>query len=266
MMRFRAAIAVAAGFALAGCLQGERVIHVEADGSGRIEDTVKLVGPFAEMLSGFGDDGGDSTPEQKLAEKKEKASAAAAKMGEGVKLVSFEEKEDGTEKSVYAFDDVTKLSISDTPSPSAAGGNEEEGGGPAEKSDDNMSFRLERNGDETTLTVVSAPESKSEDAGDRPAPSAEEKAQMVGMFKNMFQGAHVRSVLEVGGEIVETNSPHRDGSTITLLEIDFDDLMADPDSLEALATSQDRPSRDDLAKIKGITVSSEPELVVRFHK
>jgi hypothetical protein len=244
-----------------GCLHGQREIRVEVDGSGRIEDTVKLVGEFAEMLKGF-EEMEEGTPEEKLEGKREKARAEAAKMGPGVSLVSYDVAEDGTETTVYAFEDVSKIRITDSPAP--PGADEAEGGeGPPT---DSFSFRLERNGDETTLVLVNSAEPEAGDAAPSEPPSAEEKEQMVNMFKGMFDGARIRTLLTVGGEILETNSPHREGSSITLLEVDFDSLMADPESLEAMATSRERPGRATLSKIEGITMLDEPELTVRFRK
>lgn len=263
MDRMRAGLLVVAAVATAGCLQGERVIHVAADGSGRIEDSVKLTGDFAEMIAAFEDSEGVKTPEEKLAEKKEKALKAGEKMGPGVSLVSFDVAEDGTEKTVYAFEDITQLSLADTAMPP---GDDEEGGG--EPPTEALKFRLERDGDVTTLVVVNPAEDGDGGgaAGGGEEPSEAEKKQAIGMFRGMFEGARVRTALTVGGEILETNSPHRDGSTITLLEIDFDELLADDASVETMAMSQDRPSRETLSQVKGITISTEPELTVRFRE
>jgi hypothetical protein len=262
MYRIRAVLLGVAAMVAVGCIQGERHIRVEADGSGRVEDTVKPVGEFAEMMQGFEAMDEESTPEEKLAEKEEKARAAAAKMGPGVSLVSYEVAEDGTEKTVYAFEDISKIKITDTPTP--PGADEAEGEEGAQT--DAFSFRLERGGDETTLVVVNAAEPEASAAEPKEPPSAEEKEQMVGMFKGMFGGARVTTLLSVGGEILETSSPHRDGSTVTLLDIDFDTLMSNPESLEAIATSPERPTRATMSEIEGITVFSDPELTVRFRK
>lgn len=263
MDRMRAALLAVAAFATAGCLQGERVIHVQPDGSGRIEDSVKLTGEFAEMLAAFEDAEGEKTPEEKLAEKKEKARKAGEKMGPGVSLVSFEVAEDGTEKTVYAFEDITKLSIADSAMPPGDDEEEEGGGGPPTEA---MTFRLERDGGVTTLVVVHPVEEGADAAAAGEAPSDAEKEQAVGMFRGMFEGARVRTVLRVGGEILDTDSPHRDGSTITLLEIDFDELLADQASVETMAMSQDRPSRETLSQVEGITISEAPEITVRFRE
>lgn len=263
MNRIRAVLIGAAAVAAVGCIQGEREIRVEADGSGRIEDSVKLVGEFAEMMQGFEEMDGEKTEEQKLAEKEEQARAAGAKMGPGVSLVSFEVGEDGSQKTVYAFEDISKLSIADTPTP--PGADEEEGEG--EDGDDEVyTFRFEAGGEASTLVLV-APASDG-GGGEAPAeaPSEEEKQQMVGMFKGMFEGARIRTTLTVGGEILETNTPHREGSTITVLEVDFEKLLADQESVEAMATSPDRPDRAMLAGVTGVTLFSEPELTVRFKK
>jgi hypothetical protein len=223
---------------------------------------VKVVGEFAEMMAAFDDAEGEKTAEQKLAEKKEQAQKAGEKMGPGVTLVSYEVGDDGTEKTVYAFEDISKLEIADTPMPSS---DDEEGGGPPAPTA-GYTFRHETSGGATTLVVVNSEEPEPEGGGAAAGeePSAEEKTQMIGMFKGMFEGARIRTFLSVGGEIVETDSPHRAGSEITLLEIDFAELLADDASVEAMATSDDRPDRATLSKIKGITIFAEPELTVRF--
>jgi len=261
MNRIRAVLIGAFAVAAVGCIQGERQIRVEADGSGSITDSVKLVGEFAEMMQGFEDMDEEKTPEQKLEEKKEKARAAAAKMGPGVSLVSFEVGDDGSQETVYAFEDISKLRITDAPTP--PGGEEQESEG---EDDEAYSFQFEAGDGASTLVLVAPPPKSGGGEGPAEAPSEEEKQQMVGMFKGMFEGARIRTTLTVGGEILETNTPHRDGSTITLLEVDFEKLLADEKSVEAMATSQDRPDRAMLAGVTGVTLFAEPELTVRFKK
>lgn len=262
MNRMRTVLLGVAAIAAVGCIEGQREIKVEADGSGRIEDTVKAVGEFAEMMKGFAEMDEDATPEDKRAAKEEKAREAGNRMGPGVTLVSFEEAEDGTEKTVFAFEDVTQISISETPNPPGA----QESGGDEGAAEDAFTFRLEREGDETTLVLVNPADPEPAGAAPSAPPSAEEKQQMIGMFKGMFEGARIRTLLTVGGEILETNSPHQDGSSVTLLEVDFDTLLADPASVEAMATSSDRPSRTTLAQIQGVKVVEQPELTIRFRK
>ena len=78
----------------AGCFQGQRVIKVNADGSGTIEDTLIL----GEQMKGLA-----AMADKKDEDPKARMKAAAAAMGPGVTVVSDEKTKDGNLKATVDF-------------------------------------------------------------------------------------------------------------------------------------------------------------------
>jgi hypothetical protein len=71
--------------------------------------------------------------------------------------------------------------------------------------------------------------------------------------------------VDVLGTIVKTNSPHVQGSRVTLLEMDFKELLAN----EALLAKVGQPSSIEEAKtllagVKGFKVNLDREVTIEF--
>ena len=253
------ALAVA-GLMAGGCIQAQRTIKVNADGSGTVVDTVKLIGMAAAMK-----DMGDSSAQAKVnkeAAMKKKATA------QGLTFVSSETSEDGAEKVTYSFKDITKASISGTP----AFPNEKSDDKEKSSKDEPLTFKLARSGDKSTLTVVVPKEKPAEKKDGEAAKkekksSPEEEKQAMAMMKGMMAGLKIATVVEVGGKIVKTTAPHpAEGSALTLMEIDFDKLGED--GFKKLSEMEDQagpPTPEQLKGLKGVKFT-EGEVVIEFTK
>lgn len=255
-MRFRMLTLLGAGLAAAGCIDAQRVITVAADGSGTIVDTIRPSGPMAAMLA-MGQDA-----EAQAKEKETKAprfKAAAAAMGPGVRFESFEPTGDGKPEVIrYSFSDITKVKAELLP----FFGNEKE----EAVTDTPLSFKFSRPGGTSTLTVLTPPEKPDPEAK---SPSKEEIDKHVAEIKQMaaqLKGLKMSGRLEVAGPIVKSNGAFVEGSTITLLEIDFEALATDEASLRRLAALEDPTKADPrvLAGIKGVKLNALPALTVEF--
>lgn len=255
-MRFQRVLLVSAFLSTVACMQGQRVVKLNLDGSGTIVDTVTLSDQARGMMSAM-ENMDKSNPAEKKAKKTEKLKAAAATMGEGVSFVSLDAGKDGSEKVTYAFKDITKLKIDWSPSPSD---------NDAKPASGDVSFRFAHQGANSVVTVVQAPKTEKKPAADKPKPKPEEMAQQMAMMKSMLAGLKMSGILEVNGRLVKTNSPYATGSAVTLLEIDFDQVSADPASMQKL-TEIDDPTKADpkvVAGIKGVKVNTLPELTIEF--
>jgi len=271
MRWFRCGSVLAAAALAAGCLQSSTVIKVTADGSGTIEQQMLVSGTALTMMAGMGAEnrGFDEMFDEKSMKE------TAAKLGKGVRLVSREPVEVNGMKgarAVFAFDDVNALSVSQSPDLPGMGGGE----GGAE----NVAFRLERRGSGRVLTITmpkpeageaeapeEAPEDVPEDEPDQGRPDDEVPPEAVGMMKMMFRGLKVYVAVEVDGEITKSNAKYRDGSRVTLAEVDFDQLMGDEESFKVIQGRM-RPGgsaaelQKVMANLKGVKVNDEP--VVRI--
>ena len=87
-----------------------------------------------------------------------------------------------------------------------------------------------------------------------PAASDADKAQMaqaMAMMKMMMRGLFVDVVLNVNGRILKSNAPYVEGSRVTLLQIDFDKLLADDAALLKLQSAKDVKSLCERARVEG---------------
>ena len=53
------------------------------------------------------------------------------------------------------------------------------------------------------------------------------------MMQQMFKDMKISLAVEVAGRIVETNAEYRDGSRVTLMEMDFNKVLAEPGEVQS---------------------------------
>jgi hypothetical protein len=250
---------------LGGCFAYDTTVRLSPDGSGTVEQELVLTGGMAEMMRfarATDDEGADLCAEQHL--------------GAGVRLVSAEPIEEAERvgcRQVYAFADINTLRLKpdlDGSLPGGLGAGEEalQAGG------DPITFTFHP-GSPATL-VVRMPEQGSgepaEAAGEVRAEGKQTedpvgRAMALAMMREMLRGSRFSVHLEVPGEIVETDATHRDGGRITLIEMDFDALLGDAESLERLMdlerTSPEK-AKTLLAQTPGMKVETRDEVTIRF--
>jgi hypothetical protein len=274
---------------LTGCITFLTQIKVRGDGSGTMVQTMTMnpqqIKAAAEgMAKQMG--ATPTEPKEKPEKKSEKApdegpikesdlKGKTADLGQGVTFVSAEKIDTKTAFGVrvtYAFKDINQLAVN--PKPAAAMGTE----GAGASSEDALKFRFNRlpNGN-AVLTVVfpkPKPDAAKEQAGTAaspPPPSSEGPGQdMSMMIMQMFRGLHMGMAVDVEGKVVKTNSPYVEGSKVTLMDIDFDPLLADEKGFKALSEKMEKTMGDDrktmeaLKGTKGLKITTEPEITIEF--
>jgi hypothetical protein len=259
MRRAGAVVAVVVGGLLAGgCIQGQRAIKVNADGSGTVVDTTKLIGMAAAMK----DMGNSSNAQAKVnreAALKKKATA------QGLTFVSVAEGADGLETVTYKFADITKTSLNRSAEMPTKDEKDE-----ATSAEDRLTFKMARSGNTSTLTVVvpkDKPAEKKDEAkgAEKKKSSPEEEKQAMAMMKGMLAGLKLSTVVEVNGKIVKTTAPWApQGSAVTLMEMDFDAMGEDGlNRLVALSDQPNPPTPEQLKGLKGVKFT-EGEVVIEF--
>lgn len=274
MRTVRAAALAAAILSLSGCITFLSEIHLNPDGSGTMVQTMTMnpqamKGALDSVAKGMGASGGE-VKETKTEEKgpfDDKALAEKAKdLGEGVTFVSAEKidtKTAGGARVTYKFRDINTLAVN--PKPGAAMGTE--GSGKSAKGA--MKFHFERRGDRSVLTVLLPPSEKKAEAPP-PASSPEMDEQQMAMFKQMMKGLHIGLSVEVNGRLIETTSPYRAGNKVTLFDVDFDPLLAKPETLKALNARLSSAGGDDaktaaaLSEFPGMKINTKPEIRIEF--
>jgi hypothetical protein len=85
------------------------------------------------------------------------------------------------------------------------------------------------------------------------------------MFRQMFVGGRLSIVVEPIGELVRTTSPYVDGSRVTLIDVNVDDLLMDDTSilrLQAAGTPDDVKAA--LQDLPGAKVTVDPQVMIEF--
>jgi hypothetical protein len=254
-----------------GCLAATTLITVKPDASGTIEQTL-MMSPAAaaqlqQMMAMGQAAGGGSKPTELFPE--QDARNAATRIGEGVTYVSSQRLKsvDGEGlKALYAFTDVRKLRLSERPTPPGGGampGLTPPGRGGA----DDLTFRFSGPPAGNPIVTVVFPSAA---ASGRPnVPDAGRGGQMppeaLAMARQMLKGLRIDIAMQVDGRIVRTNSPHVEGSKVTLLAIDFEQFLADPAFLADLQKMQSIDAlRARVGGVKGVKINPDNEVSVEF--
>jgi hypothetical protein len=205
---------------------------------------------------------------------KEKLAKEAEAMGPGVTLIDAEPLATETGEGYrarFAFADINQLRLNQNPGERAPNEGGAAGGPPAGDKEEPLAFVFQ-GGDQPLLTIrpprgeepagaasAAEPEAEAEDPADAQA------AMM--MMAQMFDGLRVAIYIEVEGEIVETNASYRDGSRVTLMEMDFSKLLADPARLRAFVEQEPDSLEEAKALMKdvpGVKVDPNQEIRIRF--
>lgn len=252
-----------------GCITAITSIKLRPDGSGTIEQTLSMSAAAAAQLAtlaqGFGEAGTKAGAEPEFFSEAEMKSAAT-KFGSGVTFVSstpIKTADRVGRVATYAFTDITTLRIDQKPQTGDLPA-------PTESAAEDMLFRFSKSpGGTSTLTVV-FPEAKLEEARKEAAEKqgtdtpTVDPAQLA-MMKKLFEGLRVEIGVDVLGTIVKTNSPYVTGSRVTLLEMDFSELLTN----DALLARVSQPKSIEEAKrllkdVKGFKVNLDREVTIEF--
>jgi len=252
-----------------GCITAVTTIHLKPDGSGTIEQSMAMKAAMADQLAamaaGFSDSQGKEGAKPEVPElfSEKEMKEAATKYGEGVTFVSSKpiKTQDLVGRvATYAFTDISKVRINQKPpSPN------EEGGAPPQSAED-VSFKFSKKPGGTSLVTVLFPEPdfKKKDAGDKDKRDKPDPAQLE-MAKKLFDGLRIEIGLDVAGSIVKTNSPYVQGSRVTLLEMDFSQLLSNEKLLSEIAEPNSiEEAKQMLAGVKGFKVNLDREVNVEF--
>ncbi len=241
--------------ALNGCLKVHRVVNINKDGSGTIEELILI------KNMGFG---------QSASHNVETLKSAAGKYGEGVTYKTSEamtENEMSGYKVVYSFNDINKLRLTDDLTDGLFNDNEEL------DSDELIEFNFKK-GSKATLDIVfpSEPEEEFEEEDDvmyedEPEVSEEEMAQAKEMMKEMYKDMSMSFILKFDGKIVSTDATFHDGNQVALMDFDFSKILDDEELLNKLAMEQSQDEEEMLEYMQntpGIKFENKDKITVEF--
>lgn len=269
---------------LTSCIQTDIVVEVKPDGSGTLTEKI-VVTPYLEetmaqmmgQMMGMG--GGTATSNKKDSQKsivkvdKESGMKMAQTMGEGVTWVSskpLKTKEGEGATVVFKFQDINKLNGIDMNPLSTAGLKQSQ--------EDKAVVQLTQQGGESVLTltrkkaedpaaeampVETQPEAVDSAVSAEPLPSMEQL--------NPFRGLRAKVAFKIVGKITKTNATLRKGNEITVLDMDFDKLLAaaqDTTLMRKLSNIPDNVSSatKHFGLVPGMAGDTNDTLQIRFTK
>jgi hypothetical protein len=253
------------------CIGADVLIKVKGDGSGTVEKSLTMnPATLAEMGPGKGGKDPMKLTDAELLSgpfNPETLKAEAARMGPGVTFVAatpIREKDKLGVKAVFAFKDINALKVNQKPMAEAA---------PSGKAspEDDLKFTFAKQGGNAVLTLKSKPMDLKSGSASKPkgtpVPGADAMAKgMMDMMKPMLKGLRITIAFEVDGTVVRTNSQYAAGNRVTYLDLDMSALLADEKALKAFEDVEGslEQQKAALAKVKGMKVHLEPEMVVEF--
>jgi hypothetical protein len=255
-----AAIIAFAAVVSTGCFQMSTVMKVNGDGSGTVEHRMLFTTKALAQLRQFAALGGgravDPTSEQQ-------ARDMASTLGPGVTYVSSTPVTTPTGEgrdAIYAFTDVNQLRVATQPA--APGGMTIRT--PALTTEaDALTFALTHEANGNRVLHVIVPESKLIDAI---ATNAATLPQQMPMIRSMLAGAQIALTVETAGPVVRASTPYANGNRVTLLEVDLDELLKDPDALLARVQAAKTPEevKAALKDAPGLKMALARELTIEF--
>ena len=259
---------------LTGCIDVQYKMNLKSDGSGTIVETVYMNTAMVQMIKGFMAMSGDSTKQEEFSLLDEvELRNEAIELGEGVKYVSGEElKDNGREgyRAIYEFEDVNKIKmdqdISDK-APSMGGENEE-------TPEDDITFKFTK-GNPATLIIFMPKEDEESEFEDDSAVEEEVEEEFeeedveewTEEMKTMMKDFRISIQIDIDGDLVETNATYVDGSTITIMEMSFNELLKDPEQFKKLKNLDDtsyEETKELLKDIPGIKFETNEKVKVVF--
>jgi hypothetical protein len=198
----------------------------------------------------------------------------AGELGEGVTYVSGEKiVTDDYEgyKAVYAFKDIEKIRINQNPGEKVPSGPQQEG--PDAKSQKEHITFIFTKGKPSELLIKlpeQKPEKKSDDDPEdqtTPPPDDQQAEAMMDQMKGIFEGMKIAVAVEVEGKILETNATNREGTKITLMELDFGKMIQMPEAFKKFSLAQPETleeTKQFMKDIPGIKIEFNKEVKIKF--
>jgi len=259
MRCLRLVVLVAVAGWSSACFQMTTVLKVRGDGAGTIEHRMVYTAAALEKLRQFatlgGGRGGAIDP---LSEQQAREMAAA--IGPGVTYVTSEPVTSPLGKgrvTTYAFTDVSQLRISTQPP--APGGLSIRT--PTFSTDaETITFSLARDPGGNAVLQINVPEPNFLDALGSPNATAQ-----LGMIKTLLAGARVLLSVEPAGTVVRSSSPYVEGSRVTLLEVDLDEVLKDETLLPRLqAAATPDEAKAVIKGASGLKINLDRAITIEF--
>jgi len=252
--------ALAMAFILPSCIEYETKITLNKDGSGTITEEM-LMGADAIAMVQQQAKGQDPFADQR---DEAKLKAKASQYGQGVTFVKVEDikRKDGSKgvRATYAFTNIGLNQQMESLSSKKPGAR----AGQAKDIADDAKATFEYTNERLTIKIPQDEAGKEDEAkGDAEAKGDNALDPQIAMMTEFLRGMKMSVLVTFASGIAETDASYHADDTITLLELDFDEVMKDPNGLNSLSTLDSKnPGKigEAIAKIKGAKVETKKEI------
>lgn len=263
-------LAILATISFYGCLQVNTKVILNQDGSGTIEETVVIKSSVLKMMQDFAMSFDSTKSEEFDFFKEDELINKAQNFGQGVKYLSGEKvstKDYEGYKVIYSFEDINKVIINPSPDNKLPFNDQLA----EEKSNDNLKFNFKK-GDPATLVInFPKPEmdekSESETGEDVEAEDSLSNNANLDKMVEMFEGMNMTLSIDFSKSIEETDATFVDGSEVTLMQIDFSELLKDKDILNNLQKRKPETMEEVneiIGDIPGIKIETKERVTIKF--
>lgn len=256
-----------------GCLQVDTKVNLNQDGSGTIEETVVIKSSVIEMMKDFAMSFDSTKSEEFEIFKEDELKSKAKNYGEGVKYVSGEKvKIKGFEgfKVIYSFADINKVKINPSPDDKVPFGDELQSQEeiPAK---DYLKFNFKEGNPSTLVINFPKPEEDQELESEDDTTTEEEdslsNSANLDKLVEMFDGMKMTLSIDFSKNIEETDASYVDGSKITLMQMDFSELIKHKDillNLEKKKPETMEEMKEIIGNIPGIKLETKEKVTIKF--
>lgn len=256
---------------LVGCLQVDTKVNVNKDGSGTIEETVVMKNAVIQMFKEFAVMFDSTKNEEFQMFKEDELKTKAVNYGEDVTYVSGEKYTiEGYEgyKVVYAFKDINKIKLSTSPDDKMPINGDESGVVVKDEKDDFLKFHF-TNGSPSVL-VVDFPKPQAEEKNGEETKSVEDTSmnqQNLDKLTEMFDGLKMNLTLNFANGIDETDASFVDGNKVTIMQVDFSEILKHKDVLEKMEKSKPETMEqfhEIVGDLEGIKIEFKDRITIKF--
>ena len=255
-----------------GCLQVDTTVKLNKDGSGTIEEKVMMSDMVVQMMNQFMNSMPDSSGKKQEFKlfKEDELRDKASEYGEGVKYVSGKEvSKDGWQgyKAIYSFKDINNLRM-DTDPNKKVDIDEGSGEGGSETENDFFSFRFKPgNVAELTIDRPDVPMNKETETNESNVDSMQNQPLNDQIIK-LMDGMRVKISLQPQGNIVSTNASYVNGSEVTLLDVNFSELLKNKEDLDKFKKNPPKTLDEMEAIVKnipGMKIELQKAVSIKFN-
>lgn len=271
---FRSAVLIVLLVSLTGCIEMHTSVNVRKDGSGTIVQKMLFTGMLGSMLDAAKPDEGSKRHANPIDDMQDAANLknTAAEFGPDVVVESVRRIDTDQQKGVeihMAFPDIDNVRIGQSMTPGRFMNSDSLSSGrdsvDVMKKKPWYAFRMDR-GHGSRLTIFKTEQVLSSDGQSLGLPKSTEKERKMALefMKPFMKGMKVVFEINVEGQVVESNATYRKGSRITLVDLDFDRILASPNAMMNLNGLSDFEAKRKFGKLPGFRIETRSPMTIGF--